>query len=156
MNFLKALAFVILCEAVGILGSVFTAPAIPSWYANLKKPSFSPPNWLFGPVWTLLYALMGISAYLIWQEGIERREVKNAFFLFALQLILNFLWSFFFFKLQSPFHALIEIVLLWLLILATIVSFYSLNKTAAYLLIPYLLWVSFATLLNFSIYRLNR
>ncbi len=155
MNFLKALLFVVFCELAGIVGAVFTTPSIPDWYAKINKPSFNPPNWVFGPVWTLLYALMGIAAYLVWQQGIENKAVKNALFLFALQLILNILWSFFFFRLQSPFHALIEIILLWVLILATIVSFYQINKVAGLILVPYLLWVSFATLLNFSIYRLN-
>lgn len=155
MNFLKLFISIIFCEAVGILGAVFTAPAIPGWYARLNKPSFSPPNWVFGPAWTILYALMGISAYLIWQQGIQKPAVRNAIFIFTLQLILNFFWSFFFFKLQSPLHALIEILLLWVLILATIISFYQINKTAGLILIPYLLWVSFATLLNLSIVRLN-
>ncbi len=155
INTFKLLFLIITCEAVGILGAVFTAPAIPTWYAGLKKPSFSPPNWVFGPVWTLLYALMGISAYLVWQQGIEKPAVRHALFVFTLQLILNFLWSFFFFKLQSPLHALIEILLLWVLILVTIISFYKINKIAGLILIPYLLWVSFATLLNFYIVKLN-
>jgi len=155
VSFLKLLFSVVFCEAAGILGSVFTVPAIPTWYASLKKPSFSPPNWLFGPVWTLLYALMGISAYLIWTQGIEKQAVRNALFLFVLQLVLNILWSFFFFKLQSPFHALIEIIFLWFLILVMILSFYRISKIAGLILIPYLLWVSFAALLNFSIVKLN-
>jgi tryptophan-rich sensory protein len=155
MNFLKLIISIVACEAMGIFGAIFTMPAIPGWYANLRKPSFSPPNWVFGPAWTFLYALMGISAYLIWQEGVEKPAVRNALFIFLLQLILNFFWSFFFFKLQSPTHALIEIFLLWVLILATIISFYQINKAAGLILIPYLLWVSFATLLNFYIVRLN-
>ena len=155
INTFKLFFSIIICEAIGILGAVFTTPAIPTWYASLKKPSFSPPNWIFGPAWTLLYALMGISAYLVWQQGIEKPAVRNALFIFTLQLILNFFWSFFFFKLQSPLHALIEILLLWVLILVTIVSFYQINKAAGLILIPYLLWVSFATLLNFYIVKLN-
>jgi benzodiazapine receptor len=155
MNILKLLFSIIVCEAVGIFGALFTTSAIPTWYAGLKKPSFSPPNWIFGPVWTLLYALMGIAAYLIWQQGIAKSAVRQALFLFTLQLILNFLWSFFFFKLQLPIYALIEILLLWVLILATIISFYQINKTAGFILVPYLLWVSFATLLNFYIVKLN-
>jgi len=156
INFFKALLSIFICEVVGLIGSFFTFPAISGWYAKLNKPSFSPPNWLFGPVWTLLYAMMGFSAFLIWQAGVEKRGVKNALFLFTLQLILNFLWSFFFFKLQSPLSALIVIIFLWLLILATIMNFYQINKTAGLILIPYLLWVSFASLLNFSVYYLNR
>ncbi len=154
-NLLKLLFSIIICEAVGIFGAIFTTPAIPTWYAKLNKPSFSPPNWVFGPVWTLLYGLMGASAYLIWQQGIEKPAVKSALFIFTLQLILNFLWSFFFFKLQSPLYALIEILLLWILILATIISFYQINKLAGLILVPYLLWVSFATLLNYYIFKLN-
>lgn len=155
MNFLKLIISIVACEAIGIFGVIFTTPALPGWYAGLKKPSFSPPNWVFGPAWTLFYALMGISAYLIWQQGIAKPAVRNALFIFSLQLILNFFWSFFFFKLQSPAYALIEIFLLWVLILATIISFYQINKAAGLILIPYLLWVSFATLLNFYIVRLN-
>ena len=155
INTFKLLFSIIICEAIGILGAIFTAPAIPNWYAKLNKPSFSPPNWIFGPAWTMLYALMGVSVYLIWQQGIEKPEVKNALFIFTLQLILNFFWSFFFFKLQSPVYALIEIFLLWVLILATIISFYQINKAAGLILIPYLNWVSFATLLNFYIVKLN-
>jgi benzodiazapine receptor len=155
VNIFKLLFSIIVCEAVGILGAVFTTPAIPTWYASLNKPSFSPPNWIFGPVWTLLYALMGVAAYLIWQRGIEKPAVRSALLIFSFQLILNFLWSFFFFKLQSPLYALIEILFLWVLILATIIRFYQLDKKAGLILVPYLLWVSFATFLNFYIVKLN-
>jgi benzodiazapine receptor len=155
VNIFKLLFSIIICEAVGILGAIFTTPAIPTWYASLNKPSFSPPNWIFGPVWTLLYALMGVAAYLIWQRGIEKPAVRSALLIFSFQLILNFLWSFFFFKLQSPLYALIEILFLWVLILATIIRFYQLDKKAGLILVPYLLWVSFATFLNFYIVKLN-
>ena len=98
----KLVAAILVCEFVGLLGSIFTIPAITTWYAALQKPSFSPPNWLFGPVWTLLYALMGVSAYLVWEKGIKKKGVKPALKLFSLQLILNFMWSILFFGLRSP------------------------------------------------------
>ena len=155
-KFLPAIMSIIICEAVGILGSLFTALAIPAWYAGLNKPSFSPPNWLFAPVWTTLYALMGISAFLVWQEGFEKRQVKVALTVFAIQLVLNFFWSFLFFKMQNPFLALIEILVLWIFILLTILSFSKISRNSALLLLPYLLWTSFAALLNFYIFKLNR
>lgn len=155
-KFLPAIISVVICEVIGILGSLFTAPAIPTWYANLEKPSFSPPNWLFAPVWTTLYALMGVSAFLIWREGLEKKQVKTALIIFAAQLVLNFFWSFLFFKMQNPFLALIEILVLWFFILLTIFSFLKISKSAVLLLLPYLLWTSFAALLNFYIFKLNR
>ena len=155
MKVVYPIVFILICEAIGFLGSFFTAPAIPNWYANLEKPFFSPPNRLFAPVWLILYALMGLAAYLVWAVGIKKPEVKLALILFVGQLILNLLWSFFFFKMQAPFYALLEIIALWLLILLTMVSFLKVSKPAGYLLLPYLLWVSFATLLNFYIVKLN-
>lgn len=155
MKVVYPLTFILICEAVGFLGSFFTAPAIPNWYASLEKPSFSPPNWLFGPVWIILYALMGVAAYFVWAVGIKKPEVKLALVLFVGQLILNLLWSFFFFKMQAPFYALVEIIVLWLLIFLTMVNFFKVSKPAGYLLLPYLLWVSFAALLNFYIVKLN-
>lgn len=143
------------CELVGILGSVFTFSAIPTWYATLNKPFFSPPNWVFGPVWTILYALMGISIWLIWQQGIKKKKVKLAIQFFAVQLALNFIWTPIFFGLKSPLLALPVIAAMWMFILLTIKRFYPLSKWAAYMLIPYLLWVSFASLLNFMIVVLN-
>jgi benzodiazapine receptor len=155
MNFVHLFIFVLICEAAGFLGSFFTAPALPTWYASLQKPSFNPPNWVFAPVWLILYALMGIAAYLVWKVGLEKSEVKLGLAVFSVQLILNVLWSYLFFKLQSPPYALIEIIILWLFILLTIFSFLKISKTASYLLLPYILWVSFAALLNFFIVRLN-
>ncbi len=152
----KLIISIIICELVGLLSTPFTVSAISNWYAYLDKPFFSPPNWIFGPVWTLLYAMMGAAAFLIWKTGLQKREVKIALSFFVFQLLLNFAWSFLFFALQNPFLALIDIVLLLLTIFITILKFYPLSKTAAYLLIPYILWVSFATLLNFSILILNK
>lgn len=142
-------------ELAGIIGSVFTAPAIQGWYASLVRPEFSPPNWVFGPVWTTLYALMGIAAFLIWKKGLERRDVKIALGIFLVQLALNALWSIIFFGLRSPGGAFIEIIFLWLAIVAAIIAFLKISKAAAWLLAPYILWVSFAAYLNYAIYSLN-
>jgi tryptophan-rich sensory protein len=141
---------------VGSIGAIFTSPQITAWYANVAKPSFNPPNWIFGPVWTLLFSLMGIAFYLIIRNGWSSRNVKIAVAIFAFQFALNVLWSFLFFGLENPFLAFIEIIFLWLLILATILAFYKVDKIAAYLLVPYILWVSFAAFLNYSIWILNR
>ncbi len=145
---------IILPFIVAIIGSYFTTPAIPTWYANLNKPFFSPPNWLFGPVWTILYLMMGISIYLIWlKEGINFKKSQVVFYL---QLILNALWSIIFFGLNSPGLAFFIIIFLWLLLLYCILEFKKINLLASWLLVPYILWVSFASLLNFSIWYLNR
>lgn len=149
------IAAILICQFAGIIGSLFTFSAIPTWYATLNKPFISPPNWVFGPVWTTLYTLMGISAYLIWQKGIQKKQVKDALRTFGEQLVLNALWSILFFGLKNPLLAFVEILFLWILIVATMVKFYRLNKWAAYLLIPYLLWVSFASILNGAIVVLN-
>lgn len=151
----KLVASVILCNLAGILGSLVTITGEGSWYSTILKPSFSPPGFLFGPVWTLLYILMGISLYLVWMEGLERKEVRLALIAFGIQLVLNTLWSFLFFGLQSPFLGLVEIVILWISIVATVILFYRVNRTAAILLIPYLAWVSFATFLTYNIWILN-
>ncbi len=143
------------CELVGIVSTPFTISAIPTWYRTLNKPFFSPPNWIFGPVWTTLYLLMGISAFIIWQKGLKKKKVNEAITYFGIQLFLNFIWTFLFFGLRNPLLGLIDIVVLWIFIVLTILKFYRLSKPAAYLLIPYLLWVSFATILNFFILILN-
>lgn len=151
----KLFASIIGCELVGILGSIFTVSAIPNWYATLNKPFFSPPNWIFGPVWTVLYALMGMSFYLIWKLDWKKKKIKTAGIYFFIQLGLNFIWTPIFFGLKSPLIALFVIMAMWVFILLTIIKFYTLNKFAAYLLIPYLAWVSFATILNAAIVLLN-
>ena len=153
---MKKLIFsILICLLAGFIGSFFTTPAIPTWYATLQKPSFAPPNWVFFPVWTALFIMMGISLFLVWKNGREDKKFKTAIYLFAGQLVLNTLWSFAFFGLRSPLLGLMEIIILWIAILATILTFRKLSKTAAYLLIPYIFWVSFAAFLNFSIWRLN-
>ena len=154
-NFLKLVIAIVVSELAGVIGSVFTISSIPTWYSTLQKPSFSPPNWIFGPAWTTLYFFMGVAAFLVWRHGVERKEVKTALAIFGGQLALNTLWSIIFFGLHNPFWAFVEIIILWLAILLTIVSFYKVSKTAAYLLLPYILWVSFASVLNFSILVLN-
>ena len=154
-NLRKLIVSVICCELVGFLGTPFTISAIPTWYASLNKPFFAPPNWIFGPVWTLLYLLMGVAFYLIWKQGWQKKKVKGAGLFFLAQLVLNFIWSPIFFGLRSPLLGLIVIVAMWALIVMTMKKFYSLSRLAFYLLIPYLLWVSFATLLNAAIVVLN-
>jgi len=151
----KLLGAIALCQLAGIIGAFATMPNIPTWYASLNKPFFNPPNWIFAPVWTILYALMGIALYFVWSNGLERKEVKDGVMLFGAQLALNASWSFLFFGMQSPLLGLICIVPLWMLIVLTIRKFYSVSKTSAYLMVPYLLWGTFATLLNLSIWLLN-
>ncbi len=154
-NLGKLLLCIFVCELAGIVGSFFTIPAIPTWYAGLAKPLLNPPSWLFGPVWTILYALMGIAAFLIWKQGWRHKEVKMALSIFGAQLIANATWSIIFFGARNPFYALIDILVLWIFILITIVVFYRISKPAAYLLLPYICWVSFALYLNYTIYILN-
>lgn len=154
-NALKLVTAIFLCELSGVIGSLFTTPSIPTWYASLAKPELAPPNWVFGPVWTTLFALMGIAAFLVWKKGLDRKDVKIALAIFIGQLILNLLWSIIFFGLHSPGVAFLEIIVLWLAILASIVAFARISKAAAWLLIPYIAWVSFAAYLNYSIYALN-
>ncbi|QQG41152.1 MAG: tryptophan-rich sensory protein [Candidatus Woesebacteria bacterium] len=127
-----------------------------SWYNTLNKPFFTPPSWLFGPAWTILYILIGVSAYLIWKKGFKNNQVKEAFKIFTIQLILNLLWSPIFFGAKQIFLALIVIVIMWIFIFKTIKAFAKIDKTASYLLYPYLAWVSFATVLNFFVWMLNK
>lgn len=155
IKLLKIALFILIAEVAGLIGSFFTTPSIATWYASLNKPRFNPPNWIFAPVWTTLFLLMGVAAYLIYAKGLKKKNVQQALAIFALQLIFNVFWSIIFFGLHLPLLALIEIVFLWGLILLTINKFYKIAKPAAYLLIPYLLWVAFATVLNLSIVILN-
>lgn len=138
----------------GILGSAFTTPAVQSWYQTIYRPTWNPPSWLFGPVWTLLYILMGVALYLVWSK--KQTKGKNlAMSIFLVQLILNAFWSVIFFGLGNFWFAFVEIVFLWLFIVLTIAQFWKINKTASLLLLPYILWVSFAAFLNFTIATLN-
>jgi tryptophan-rich sensory protein len=154
-NIFKLLFAIVFCQLAGILGSVFTFPSVKGWYATLQKPSFSPPNWVFAPVWVALFFLMGISLYLILKKDIRDREVKKGLLVFVIQLFLNIRWSFLFFYLHNPFSAFLDILLLWLAIVLTVIQFRKIDRGAAYLLLPYLTWVSFAALLNFSVWQLN-
>ena len=153
VNYFKLIFSIVICQLAGIIGSFFTVSSVSTWYVTLNKPFFNPPSWLFGPVWITLYFLMGISLYLIWNN--DDKDTKSAQIVFFIQLGLNTLWSLLFFGLKSPLLAFIEIIILWLFIVLTIFFFYQKSKTASYLLIPYLLWVSFASVLNFSIFYLN-
>ena len=154
-DYFKLFISILICELAGILGTPFTMSAIPEWYSTLNKPFFSPPNWLFGPVWTLLYLMMGISFYLIWKQNWKTKELKTAGLYCFAQLFLNFIWSPVFFGLRNPVLGLVVIVALWFVLLVTMKKFYSLSRNAFYLLVPYLVWVSFATALNFAIVVLN-
>lgn len=151
----KLIIAIVVSELAGVVGSIFTMPAIDNWYAGIVKPALNPPAWVFGPVWTTLFVFMGIAAFLVWKKGLEHREVKIALGVFLGQLVLNTLWSIIFFGLHSPGGALVEIVFLWLAILVTIIIFAKISKLAAWFLVPYILWVSFAMYLNYAIYMLN-
>jgi len=152
----KLVVSIIACLAAGAVGSIFTRQAIPTWYATLEKPAFNPPDWLFAPVWTLLYLMMGVAAFLVWRKGLENRQVRIALIVFLIQLVLNALWSVVFFGLESPLYGLIVIAALWVAILFTVLKFYRISLAASVLLWPYLLWVTFAAVLNVSIWLLNR
>ncbi|CAG0981434.1 MAG: tryptophan-rich sensory protein [Candidatus Methanoperedens sp.] len=155
-DILRLITSIVICLTAGALGSFFTTPAISTWYATLIKPSIAPPNWVFFPVWTALFIMMGISLFLVWKKGFQDHQVKAALSVFAIQLILNILWSAAFFGLRSPLAGLIEIVILWIVILVMILKFMRISKVAGLLLIPYILWVTFAAMINFLIWSLNR
>ena len=144
------------CFLAAGVGSVFTTSVIDTWYATLNKPFFNPPNWIFGPVWTLLYLLMGISLYLVWVTKTEKKAKRLGITFFFIQIALKVLWSILFFGLKSPIGAFIGIIVLWLAIYLTIRKFLEVSKLAGWLLIPYLAWASFATILNLSTVFLNR
>lgn len=177
-NTSKFLISVLICELAGVIGSFATAPVIDTWYEELTKPGIAPPGWIFAPVWIILFFLMGISLYLVWKKKwrvkiseSDRKKIywncfskklwvgswkeENAVMIFALQLFLNIWWSIIFFGFQSPIGAFFEIVALWIAILYTIINFWRISKSAAYLLIPYIIWVSFAAVLNFLFWQLN-
>ena len=151
----KLVGSIVACEAAGGIGAIFTTPAIPTWYAALEKPAFTPPNAVFMPVWLTLYALMGIALYLIWRQGLQTEGVKPAFIIFWVQLVLNILWSALFFGLKSPLVGVIVILLLWLAVLLTIIKFFKVSRIAGGLLIPYIVWLSIASYLNVMVWILN-
>jgi len=150
-KFIKLIVSILLCQLAGFIGAVFTTPAIPAWYTSLNKPNFSPPNWLFGPVWILLYTLMGISFYFIWQKKAKREMI-----IFLIHLAINSLWSIIFFGLKNLSLSFLVIIFLWSMIVLLIIKFSKIKKLASYLLIPYFLWISFASFLNLSIWLLNK
>jgi tryptophan-rich sensory protein len=140
---------------IGYIGAIVTLPQISTWYSSLSKPWWSPPNWLFGPIWTTLYLLMGIALFLVWREGLHRRDVRFAILIFGVQLVINLLWSVVFFSFHALFGSFILVMLLWLAILANIIAFLIISKWAGLLLVPYIVWVSIASYLNYSVYLLN-
>ena len=154
-DWIALFAFILLSEGAGTIGSIFTAPAIGSWYAELEKPAIAPPNWVFAPVWTTLFLLMGVAAFFVWKRGWRREGVRKALGVFLVQLILNVLWSFIFFGQHSPGGAFAEIIVLWLAIAATIIFFARISKPAAWLMTPYIAWVTFAAYLNYMLWTLN-
>ena len=154
-DIIKLIVSLAVCQAAGFVGAIFTRPAISPWYAELSKPRFTPPDWVFGPVWIALYVLMGIAAFLVWRRGFHHQVVKRALSYFGVQLVLNALWSYFFFGLKSPLAGLIGISILGIAIIFTVQKFLQASRTAGLLLIPYFLWVAFATGLNLSIWWLN-
>jgi len=149
-KWVKLIIAILFCQLAGVFGSIFTSSSIRTWYVELQKPFFTPPNWIFGPVWITLYTLMGIALYLVWDKK-DRVSIS----IFGFQLILNALWSLLFFGMQNPLYGLVEIIILWFAILITIVRFYKIDKKAGLILLPYILWVSIATALNYYIWILN-
>lgn len=159
MNSAKILRLIVsvgVCQLAGIIGGLFTASSVSTWYSGIEKPVFNPPNWIFGPVWITLYFIMGVALYLVWDTEAAAAMKKNAIILFSVQLILNVLWSYCFFYLRSPLLGLIEITVLLVFILLATWWFFKIRPLAGYLMIPYIMWVSFATLLNVYLWKLNR
>ncbi len=157
----RLIASLFITLSAGYLGSLANFSSLATWYPTINKPSFNPPNWIFGPVWTILFIMMGVSFFLIWNQCLKKKGRSDRIYLhssmifFFVQLIANILWSFLFFFFQNPFLAFVEIIVLWVLIILTIYYFKKQSKVAAWLLVPYLLWVSFASVLNFAIWQLN-
>lgn len=154
-KYAKLVISVLIPLLVGFIGGFATSNSVSGWYVELNKPVFNPPNWIFGPVWTLLYIMMGVSLYLVWNSKAKVKEKKKVFWIFGIQLVLNLLWSLIFFGAHMIPFAFFEIILLWISIILNIIFAYKISKPAGYLLVPYLLWVSFASVLNFSLMILN-
>lgn len=151
----KLIGSILVVFLAGSVGTLATISELTTWYTSLAKPIWTPPNWAFGPIWSTLYVLMGIALFLVWIQGLERRDVKLAILIFAVQLVLNILWSVVFFGMHSIFGGLILILILWIAIFANIIAFYVISRPAGLLLIPYLIWVSIASYLNYSVFLLN-
>ena len=154
-DIIRLIVSIFACQAAGLIGSLATTAAIPTWYAGLQKPSFTPPNWAFAPAWITLYILMAVAAFLIWRKGLDQKGVRFALIIFLIQLVLNTLWSIVFFGLESPLYGIIVIIALWIAILLTMIKFFKLSTIAGALLTPYIGWVSFAAVLNVAIWMLN-
>jgi len=154
-DIIKLIVSIAACQGAGLIGSLFTTAAIPTWYAGLQKPFFTPPNWLFAPAWITLYILMAVAAFLIWRKGLDQKGVRPALIIFLIQLVLNASWSIVFFGLESPFYGVVVIIALWITILLTMIKFFKLSTIAGALLTPYIAWVSFAAVLNVAIWILN-
>jgi len=152
---LRFIISIIICQSAGIFGSLFTFEAVPDWYITLEKPFFAPPNWIFGPVWIILYYLMGVSLYIVWKDELKSKTRNVFFVVFAIQLILNALWSLLFFGLKSPLLGLIDILILDVMLVVTIFYATRVSKYAAMLLIPYMVWIIIASVLNYAILVLN-
>lgn len=155
-NWVKLIVSILIVWIVGGFGSIFTAGSVNTWFTTLTKPTFNPPSWLFGPVWTILYIMIGISLFLVWKSNVKLKFKKTAYWIFAVQILLNGFWSVAFFGMQNPALAFLVIVLLWISIILNIIYFYKISKTAGWLLVPYWLWVSFASVLNGAIWLLNK
>jgi benzodiazapine receptor len=154
-NSIKLIVSILLTVGLGLLGGIFTVTEIQGWFAQLNKPAWNPPNWLFAPVWTTLYLLMGIALYLVWKTNANIDTKRWAIGIFIVQFALNFIWSDIFFKQHQTGWAFVDIVVLWLAILCSIIAFSKISKTAAWLLVPYISWVSFAAILNYTILQMN-
>ncbi|MGB7969579.1 MAG: TspO/MBR family protein [Methanobacterium sp.] len=151
----KLIVSILVVFLAGAVGTVYTLKQITTWYVSLIKPSWTPPNWAFGPIWSTLYVLMGISLFLVWREGLERKDVKIAILVFAVQLVINVLWSLVFFASHNIIGGLVMVIVLWISVLITILVFYRISKPAALILIPYLIWVTIAGYLNYTVFLLN-
>lgn len=155
-NWIKLVISIALPLGIGAVAGMFTASEISGWYQTINKPSWQPPNWVFGPVWTVLYVMMGVAFYLVWITDSQPGRKRMAITLWIVQLVFNFFWSFIFFKQHQIDWALAEILLLWFFILLTILAFSRISPVAAWLMVPYISWVSFASLLTYTIYQLNQ
>ncbi len=156
MRLLKLLTSIAVCQFAGVIGSIFTYSSVNTWYVELQKPFFTPPDWVFAPVWMVLYTLMGVSAFLVWKRGWNGKKVRAALEVFLLQLFLNSLWSFVFFGLRAPVLAMYVILVMWMAILWAMIKFREISRAAWLMLMPYLLWVGYAVLLNVGIVVLNK
>ena len=154
-NMLKLLVSIAVSQLAGVMGSIFTYSSVGTWYAALKKPVFTPPPWVFAPVWMVLYTLMGVAAFLVWKKGFREKKVRDALEVFLLQLFLNSAWSYVFFGLKSAAGGMLVILVMWMAIFWTIIKFDDVSKAASRLLVPYLIWVSFAVVLNGAIVGFN-